>query len=105
MTRPPDSPPGGRPRCAESGCDTDAAFWLYDRDSDRWRPVCERHLLSVHPSIEVRVWLEAGYARPVELERPAGTPSEPSGGREAGFREAVDDAMDWSESGTRDDSE
>lgn len=86
-----------KPPCSQQGCDEAAGFWLYYREGDRWRPLCERHAVHRHPSIEVKAWLESGYARPVELECPEGPPTAPPTGRGVAFRELVEDAMGWSE--------
>lgn len=81
--------------CTREDCDHDADFWLYHPGDDRWRQLCDRHTLQLHPSIEVNAWLESGYAKPVELGRPEGQPASPRDGRPAEFREIVDRAMDW----------
>lgn len=87
---------GGReaPPCTGSGCDSDADFWVYDSDEDGWQPVCSQHTVQLHPSLEVRAWLESGYASPIELGRPDG-PSQPPAGRPTAFREMVERAMGW----------
>jgi hypothetical protein len=85
-----------QPPCGRQDCDATADFWLYHGDG-RWRPICERHAVHHHPSIEVNAWLESGYARPIELDRPEGPPAAPRGGRSAAFRELVAEAMGWSE--------
>jgi hypothetical protein len=96
MTRERDpSTDDARPPCGREGCDAAASFWLYRPEGDRWWPICERHLLTRHPSIEVDAWLESGYARPIELGEPRCPPAVPSGGRGAAFRELVADAMGW----------
>lgn len=81
------------PMCRVAGCHTEAAFWLY-RPTGGWRPLCERHVVHLHPSLELHAWLAAGYARPVERGRPTGPPPAPRGGRETAFREAIDEAME-----------
>lgn len=86
---------GGPSACTEEGCDADPDFWLYHPEEGRWRRLCDRHLLEVHPSIEVDAWLESGYVRPFELGEPDGPPGSPPDGRPAAFREVVDRAMDW----------
>lgn len=89
------NPPTERtpPACRESDCESAADFWLY-RPERGWRPRCERHVVQLHPSLELHAWLAAGYARPVERGRPTEPPSAPRTGREAAFREAVDEALD-----------
>lgn len=83
-----------RHRCAEPGCRSDASFWLYGPDVDRWRPICDRHARHVHPSLEVQAWLESGYMSPVELGRPDGPPGQPEHRRAAAFRAAIEDVLD-----------
>lgn len=82
--------------CTGQHCDLSAAFWLYHPVEDRWRPLCERHTLQLHPSIEINAWLESGYAKPIELDPPNEPPATPRDGRTAAFREIVDRAMGWS---------
>lgn len=86
-----------QPPCSGQDCDAAGDFWLYHPEEERWRPICERHTVHLHPSIEVNAWLESGYAKPIELDRPEGPPASPRGGRSAAFRELVDGAMGWSE--------
>jgi hypothetical protein len=95
MPRESDSTPNDAPTCRRHDCDTSADFWLYHPDG--WRPLCERHTLDLHPSIEVNAWLESGYARPAELDRPEGPPPAPPTARGRAFREIVEEAMGWSE--------
>lgn len=90
----PDAP---GPACSRRDCDAAADFWLYRPGGDRWRPLCERHVVHLHPSIEVNAWLESCYAKPIELDRPEGPPGVPPGGRGAAFRELVDETMGWTE--------
>lgn len=90
----------GSPACARSTCDSTADFRWYDADVERWLPVCERHALAVHPSLEVGALLESGYLRPVELDPPSGPPPDPPTPRGRAFREAVEELLGWS---TRDD--
>lgn len=94
-----DHPPAddARPPCSRQGCEEAADFWLYHREDGRWRSTCERHTVYRHPSIEVNAWLESGYGKPIELDRPEGPPAAPPGGRAAAFRDIVDEAMGWSE--------
>lgn len=86
-----------QPPCSQQDCLAAADFWLYHPENDRWRPICERHAVHLHPSIEVTAWLESGYAKPIELDRPEGPPATPRDGRSAAFRELVDETMDWTE--------
>lgn len=86
-----------RPPCSRRDCDAPADFWLYHPDGVRWRPICERHAVHLHPSIEVNAWLESGYAKPIELDRPDGPPAVPPGARGVAFRDLVDEAMGWAE--------
>lgn len=104
----------GRPTCADGDCEARADFWQYDREApaddrehDRgaaasdcelgWRPVCERHALTRHPSLELKAWLWSEYMVPVERGRPTEPPGEPEYGRTAAFRREVDVAMGWTE--------
>lgn len=80
------------PPCRQ--CGDPAAFWLSRPDEPAWRALCERHVVHAHPSIELRAWLESGYARPIEVGRPAGPPDEPRHGRAAAFRELVEEVLD-----------
>lgn len=75
-------------------CEAAAEFWLYDRTDGAWRPLCERHVVRRHPSIELHAWLESGYAKPIELDRPAGPPSPPRHGRGVAFRALVEDVLE-----------
>lgn len=84
------------PPCAEADCGRDASFWRYDRDDDRWHPVCAHHAEHLHPSLEVHAWLVSGYMRPIERGRPEGPPPEPAVERGRAFREEVDALMGWS---------
>lgn len=86
-----------RPPCSRQDCDSPANFWLYDSEDDCWRPMCERHAVHLHPSIELNVWLESGYAKPIKLDRPGSPPVAPRDDRSAAFRELVTEAMGWSE--------
>lgn len=100
MTPPRDRPgrPGGdddRPPCSVPDCDVDAAFYLYGRDPDGWRPRCDRHVRHAHPSLELKSWMESGYLKPVELGEPTGPPADPVTDRMAAFREAVDETLGW----------
>lgn len=85
--------------CAEPGCGAAAAFRLYDPGDERWSPVCERHALAVHPSLELGALLESGYLKPVELGPPEGPPGEPRTARGEAFREAVEELLGWSTEG------
>lgn len=87
------------PECGTAECREPAGFWLFHVPADEWRPLCPRHLREVHPSVEIRAWLESGYAKPAELGRPESPPSAPAGGRARGFRSLVDDALDWDDTG------
>lgn len=82
---------GGPPTCRR--CDATAEFWLYRPDEPAWRPLCERHVVGLHPSLELHAWLASGYAKPAELGRPRGTPAEPESGRGAAFREIIDETL------------
>lgn len=89
-----DDPSGpGVPDCVASGCESTADFWLFVPTRQRWRPRCERHVVTFHPSLELHAWLAAGYGRPVERGRPADPPDAPRGGREAAFREAIAETL------------
>lgn len=81
--------------CAEPGCSAAAEFRLY-RPDDGWGPICERHGLEVHPSLELHALLESGYLRPVELGEQQGPPPVPPTGRGQAFREAVEELTGWS---------
>lgn len=83
--------------CSGADCDLVPDFWVYHPEHDRWRPLCERHTLDLHPSIEIKVWLESGYARPAELGPPTEPPARAGDDRTAAFRDIVDRAMGWSE--------
>lgn len=74
-------------------CDASAEFWLYRPDDPGWRPLCKRHVVHLHPSIELRAWLASGYAKPTELGRPRGPPTEPVDGRGAALREVIDEVL------------
>lgn len=91
-----DGGSGDPPPCSEGECAAAADFRLYDRDVGRWRPVCECHARHVHPSTEVRAWLESGYLKPVELGPPEDPPGDPPGPRADAFRDLIDRAMGWS---------
>jgi hypothetical protein len=83
--------------CSNPRCERDAAFRVYDRDRGRWRPICLPHAERLHPSLEIQVWLESGYMRPIELGIPDGPPGEPDRVRGAAFRDEVERLMGWSE--------
>lgn len=88
----------GPSTCDRAGCDRRPVFWAYDGDGDRWHPLCDRHLLQRHPSLERRVWLESGYAKPIERGRPDGPPSATTvHARAEAFRTIVAETMGWSE--------
>lgn len=82
--------------CHEPGCESAASFRLYDPDAAVWSPVCERHALAVHPSLEVGALLESGYLKPVETGEPDGPPTEAPTVRAAAFREEVETLTGWS---------
>lgn len=81
--------------CDEPGCDRPGAFRLFDPDGCGWSPVCERHALEVHPSLELGALLESGYLKPVEVDPPDGPPVEPATARAAAFREEVETLLGW----------
>lgn len=81
--------------CAEPGCAVAADFRFFDRDAAAWRPVCERHALEIHPSLELGALLESGYLRPVEVGVPDGPPGRPPTDRGAAFRAVVEDLLGW----------
>lgn len=85
------------PACYEAGCTAPASFRLFVRPAGRWQPICERHALAVHPSLELGVLLESGYLRPVELEPPAEAPAPPATPRGRAFKESVEDLLGWAE--------
>lgn len=91
----PEPSGDARPECSGAGCADAADFRLYDADEGAWRPVCERHARTAHPSLEVRAWLESGYGKPVAVGRPTGPPADPPTPRAAAFRELVAEAMGW----------
>lgn len=82
--------------CGRPACTAGADFRLYDGDAAEWVPVCERHALAVHPSLEIHALLESGYLRPAELGDREGPPAEPSTGRARAFREVVEELTGWS---------
>ena len=86
---------GDREPCTRPDCPRAGDLWVYHASENRWHPLCERHTRRLHPSLEITAWLESGYARPVELGRPADTPPTPPSDRAAAFREIVDHAMGW----------
>lgn len=88
------SNPNGVESCARRSCAREADLWVYHPIEGRWRSLCERHVLELHPSLEVNAWLESGYARPAELGPPDGVPSPPDDERTAAFRELVDEALE-----------
>lgn len=83
--------------CSDSRCERDAAFRVYDRDRGHWRPICRPHAEQLHPSLEIHVWLESGYMKPIELGAPDGPPVEPGRVRGAAFRDEIEKLMEWSE--------
>lgn len=89
----PTPDPADQPPCSAPGCGREAAFWAFDPDG--WRPLCRPHAEHRLPSIEVGAWLESGLYRPIELEKPEGTPEPPSG-RGAVFYAEIVEAMGWS---------
>lgn len=91
-----DSGDGPADRCAERGCGAAASFRLYDPEGGCWSPICERHALAVHPSLELGALLESGYLKPVELGHPEGPPADPATARGAAFREVVEELLGWS---------
>lgn len=90
--------PAGPPTvtCAAADCDIEAAFRFYDRDEGGWSPLCERHALEIHPSLELGALLESGYLRPVEVGPQTGPPGEPPTARGVVFRESVEELLGWS---------
>ena len=80
--------------CAHHSCAREADLWMYHPVEERCRSLCERHVLELHPSLEVNAWLESGYARPAELGPPDGVPSPPDDERTAAFRKLVDEALE-----------
>lgn len=80
--------------CGAADCGAAAGFRFYDRDADAWRPLCERHALAIHPSLELHALLESGYLRPVEVGEPDGPPTDPPTDRGRAFREAVEELLD-----------
>lgn len=94
MTEEPGgSQDAGPPACLVSTCRNDADFWVYQPGGSQWNPRCRRHLVELHPSLEVNAWLESHYAKPIELDRPSSPPTPPTTGRAAAFREIVETAM------------
>lgn len=87
----------GPPPCSESGCASEADFYVFSADSAEWFAICSSHATHLHPSLEVHAWLESGYMKPVELGKPDRAPSEPRGGRANAFRTEVEEMMGWSE--------
>lgn len=81
--------------CDEAGCTDAAAFRFYERPAGVWRPLCQRHARTLHPSLELGALLESGYLRPVELAPPDGPPSAPGTARAAAFREEVEALLGW----------
>lgn len=84
------------PPCSTSGCESPSSFRLYDPGEAAWRPLCHRHALAVHPSLEIHALLESGYLRPVELPAPEGPPTEPPTERGRLFRASVEALLGWS---------
>lgn len=83
-----------RVSCCEMECCTrDPAFWVYFPLQSSWIPLCRRHLRTRHPSLEIKVWLEGGFARPVELGRPQSRPKAPESGRQLAFREMLETTL------------
>lgn len=80
--------------CGTMDCADPAAFWVYDQPSDRWSPVCRRHLVEHHPSLEVHAWLTSGFARPIETSPPNGIVDDVPQ-RTIAFRDIVMSAMGW----------
>lgn len=89
--------PATDPDCHEGGCRSVANFRLFHRPSGRWQPICERHALALHPSLELGVLLESGYLRPVELDPPAGEPGQPATPRGRAFKETVEELLGWTD--------
>lgn len=83
--------------CDDSSCAADADFRFYDRPAGAWRPLCERHALEIHPSLEIHALLESGYLRPVEVGVLEGPPGEPRTGRAVAFRREVEATLGWDE--------
>lgn len=84
-------------------CEATAAFVVYEPVNDVWRALCEQHTRTLHPSLEVKAWLESRYAKPIEFGHPETPPDEPVGGRASAFRELVDSTMNWDDSPDRPD--
>lgn len=83
--------------CGTSGCEESADFWQYTPTDDQWGPYCSRHLIHLHPSIELKAWLESGYARPAERGKPNSPPPSPQGGRVTAFRNLIETTVDWTD--------
>lgn len=81
------------PYCQGPECGRPADFWLF-LPGDGWQSRCKRHVVHLHPSLELHAWLAAGFARPVERGRPTDPPDGPRGGRAAAFRSAIEDALE-----------
>jgi hypothetical protein len=87
----------GRAECHEPDCSKSASFRLFDRPAGRWRPICERHARTIHPSLELGLLLESGYLKPIELVPPDSSPAEPVTPRDRAFRESVERLLGWAE--------
>lgn len=83
------------PVCHVSGCANESDFWVYQPEQAQWESVCRRHLIELHPSLEVKAWLESNFAKPIELDRPSSPPDAPKTARATAFREIVETAMEW----------
>lgn len=90
-----DSPANSQPACASTDCAESAEFWLFYPPNNQWRPYCGRHLIHLHPSIELKAWLHSGYARPIERGKPESPPASPESGRVAAFRDLIQETVDW----------
>ena len=76
--------------CQEPGCERDAEYEFYRPETGQVELVCRDHLAAANELIEVRSWLLAGYARPVEDAGRQSLPKTPRRPEERQAREAVD---------------
>ena len=90
MTDALDQSPTNEPACVVDGCARSPAFWIWPPATTTWEPVCSVHLRIAHPSLERKVWLESGYARPIERGQPTEPPTDPATARAAAFRELLE---------------
>ncbi len=82
-------------RCRCDECERTAAFWTWNEGRGEWMPICDRHLVGIHPSLERMVWLESGFAKPIEVSIPTEPPPRPTTPRSRMFYDAVIEAMGW----------